>query len=79
MLVLTGRVPSTLALDEIFLPSSRLALPSNAPPGLFKSIVGLASSINLTTLPFSFAPPKGARTKINLNRGALYRASWRLG
>jgi hypothetical protein len=43
VLVLTGRVPSSLALDEIVLLSSRLALPSNAPPGLFKSIVGLAS------------------------------------
>jgi hypothetical protein len=43
VLVVTGRVPSSLALDEIVLPFSRLALSLNAPPELFKSIVGLAS------------------------------------
>jgi hypothetical protein len=36
VLVLTGHVPSSLALDEIILPSSRLALPSNSLPELFK-------------------------------------------
>ena len=53
MPVLTGRVPSSLALDEIVLPYSRLALSLNAPSKLFKSIVGLARSISPTTLSFS--------------------------
>ena len=53
MLILTSRVPSSVALDKIFLPSSRLTLPLHIPLELFKSIVGLARSISLTTLPFS--------------------------
>ena len=52
MLVLTGYVPSSLPLDEILLPSSRPALPSNALHGLSESIVGLARSVSRTTLPF---------------------------
>ena len=54
VLVLTGHVPSFLALGEIVLPSSSFALPSNAPLILFKSIVGLTSWLHCATLPFSW-------------------------
>ena len=48
-----GHVISSLALDGIVLPSSRLSLPSNALPGFFGPAVGLARSISLTALLFS--------------------------